>query len=242
MRGDQDRGAHPVQFHQKREQAQRHVPVEVSRGFVGQQHLGRHDDGACERRALAFAARKRGRQGRGLVRQPDPGQKLVKLGRVRGAVGHGQRQGHVLGQRQVVEELAVLVDHADAAPEARNVVAAHCGEVLSEQRDAARHGRKLAVAELEEGRLARPGGPGEKVERPRRERKRHLRQEPPAAIAVRHAPELDHRPVLRADMANLPCRPSVFSTPATNAWMESLSLLQQCNNEGQNGPTRAVVG
>ncbi len=65
-----------------------------------------------------------------------------------------QRQCDVFGQRQVVDELAVLMNDPDAPAHGGRLVAAHGGNVLSEDLDAARCGQKFAVAELDERGLA----------------------------------------------------------------------------------------
>ena len=72
MGGDQDGLAHPVQLDQQRQQAQRHLPVDVAGGFVGQDHVRADDDGAGQGGALPFAARKLRRQRIGQVRQARP--------------------------------------------------------------------------------------------------------------------------------------------------------------------------
>jgi len=122
----------------------------------------------------------------------------------------------------MVEELAVLMHDADPAAKSGDVIAAHPRDGLAEDRDSPGDGRKLAVAEFQEGRFSRPRGAGKKVEGPGRERKSDVGQEPHPAIAMRHILELDHCLAPSAAMANMPWRGCVFSCPATKAWPESL--------------------
>jgi hypothetical protein len=114
MGGDQHRLAHPVQLHQQRQQPQRHLPVEVAGRLVREDHVGRHDHRARQRRALPFAARKLRRQRLGLRASPTQARSSSRLPASAPSRPHGQRQRHVLGHRQMVEELAVLMHHADA--------------------------------------------------------------------------------------------------------------------------------
>jgi hypothetical protein len=80
MRGDQNGLAHPVQLDQQGQKAQRHLPVKVAGGFIGQNHIRPHDDGAGKGCALALAARQRGRQRVGKVAKTDPTQQVGQIG------------------------------------------------------------------------------------------------------------------------------------------------------------------
>src|SRR5690606_18079179 len=152
----------------------------------------------------------------------DPGQQLVEFGRVGGPVRHRERERDILGKGQMVEKLAVLMHDTDPAAEPGDVVAAHPRDGLAEDRDSPGDRRKLAVAELQEGRFARPRWACEEVKRARRQRQCHVGQKPPSAIAMRHVLKLDQRPAPFSVMANMPWPAPDFSVPATNAWTESL--------------------
>jgi hypothetical protein len=84
------------------------------------------------------------------------------------ADGEGER--HVFGERQVVEELAVLMHHADPLPRGGHAVPVDPARVLAEDVEAARGRLEREVAEPEERGLARPRRPREEVEGPRLER------------------------------------------------------------------------
>ncbi|MPL71207.1 hypothetical protein SDC9_16980 [bioreactor metagenome] len=192
MGGDHHGLAHPVQLDEQRQQPQRHLPVEVAGRLVGDDHLGRHHHRTGERRPLPLAARQLRRQRARLCAQPDPGQQLAQLGAVDRAAGHGQRQRDVLGHRQVVEELAILMHDADLLPHMGDVVARHHAHILPEQVQIAGRGQHLGVAQLEKAGLARPGRPGEKMERSGHQLQRHLGNELAPAVAHGDILQLDH--------------------------------------------------
>ena len=192
MRGDQDGLAHPVQFHQQRQDAQRHLPVHVAGGLIGQDHIGIDDHCAGESGTLAFPPRQLRGQGVRQVAEANPSQQICKVLRRAFAVGHGEGQRHVGGQCQVVEEFAVLMHDPDAAAGAGHIIARQRGHIAVKQRHAAAGGLKLGIGQLEEGRLARAGRPGQKMERPGGEPQRDISQKVPAAIAVSRVFEGDH--------------------------------------------------
>jgi hypothetical protein len=108
-----------------------------------------------------------------LLGQPDPGQELAQVVPALGLPsGDGERQQDVLRKRQVVQELRVLVHHADPPPRQRHRVAVHPPRVAPPKEHLALARRKLAVAEPQERGLARPRRPGEEMERAGRQRHR----------------------------------------------------------------------
>ena len=195
MGRDQDGLAHAVELDEERQHAHRHVAVEVAGRLVGEDHLGRQDDGPGHGRALALAAGEGAGQGLHPAGQVHPFEQGAK---VAGAVGkvdaaHLQRQGDVLDEAQVPEELRVLVHDPDHPAQVGDAVAVGGRDHPAEEAHRAGGRKQVAVAEAQEGALARTGGPDQEMEGPGREGERRLFQDRGGAVAESRSLEFDHQ-------------------------------------------------
>jgi hypothetical protein len=207
MGGDDDGFPHAVEFAQQVQQAQGHVPIHIAGGFIGKDHIGVHDDGTRQGRALAFATRQFGRAGVGAARQTHPCDQFLEVAVLVSAVAarHDKGQGDVFADRQMVKKFAILMHHADALTGSRNGVTVEPIGILPEQGDRSSGGQKLGVAQLEQGGLACTRGAGQKVKRPRCQPQGHVRQDRRGPVAIGGILHLDHESPLLAPVAVLSC-------------------------------------
>ena len=78
----------------------------------------------------------------------DPAEQVGQIGSGGGAPGDGQRQGDIGGEGQVVDELAILMHHPDAAAGQGDIVAAQRADLAVKKRQAAGRGHQFSIAQL----------------------------------------------------------------------------------------------
>src|SRR5712692_543886 len=141
----------------------RHLLVEIAGGLVGEQEGGRLDDGAGQGSALGLALRELMRIGLGAGRQPDGLERGEGLGSDVPAwrAEHAQDESHVLEDGAPGQQLGVLEDNADGAPQLGDLGPPERGHVEVRDLDLAFGGQLVAVEEAEQGGLARSAGAGE---------------------------------------------------------------------------------
>ena len=128
-------GAHPVHLAEEPQHPPRLRRVQVAGRLVRHQERRADHHRAGDGDALLLAAGKRCGQGVGAAFEADPAQHLGDVGadlRFR-PPGDPERQGEVVGDRQVRQQAEILVHHANAAPEARQRGAARAREQGAEQ-------------------------------------------------------------------------------------------------------------
>ena len=157
VRGHHDGGAGAVDGVQHLHDAQRRSRVEVAGGLVGQQDLRMVHVGAGDGHALLLAAGQLVRVVAFLAGQTDRLQHLRHQGANRGAAGadHLQREGHVLPDRLVVEQLVVLEHEADRPPVLRHLTVGQTAQVVAGHADLAVRRLLLAQEQAQQRGLAR---------------------------------------------------------------------------------------
>ena len=170
--------------------------VEVAARLVGEQQRRVVDEGAGDRDALLLAAGELVGVAVQLGREADQAQRLRHLGADRGAAGadHLQRVGDVVVDGAVGEQLEVLEDRADVAPQLRDLLLRQGADVAAGDADAAVGGRLVADQGLDQGRLAAAGRADEEdefaaVDRQRDPVERHVA----ARVDLGHVAQLDDR-------------------------------------------------
>src|SRR5437588_2265832 len=140
--------------------------VQVAGGLVGEEDQRVMDQRPGDRHPLLLAARELvGTLGL-LALQADDAQHLLDLGTqvAKGALCDPEREGHVLEDGQVGEQLEVLEDHPDLAPQEGQVAAAQPAQVAAVDEDAARAGALLPDQQANQGGLTRAAGPHQEDE------------------------------------------------------------------------------
>ena len=87
MGRDDNGGAETIERFEQPQQAHRHVGIDVTRRFVGNEQLWPRNDCTRDGHALLFAARQRGRKGVRTLVEPDPAQHFAHEGKLNGKVG-----------------------------------------------------------------------------------------------------------------------------------------------------------
>src|SRR5206468_10653502 len=199
VRREHDRRATGPDVAQRAQDLVLHRLVEVARRLVGEEERGLAHDRAGERRALSLALRELRGVGLRAGREADDAERVedalgdLALGRPQ----HAEDEGDVLVDGADREELRVLEDDADRAPERGHVAVLERPEVVSEHLDVAVGGQIITVEEPQQRRLARPGGSGEDDELPLVDAKGDVAQRRdlhgPDRIDLRDAVKLNHR-------------------------------------------------
>ena len=144
--------------------------VEVAAGLVGEQQRRVVDEGAGDRDALLLAAGELVGVAVELGREADQAQRLRHLGADLGAAGadHLQRVGDVVVDGAVGQQLEVLEDGADVAPQLRDLLLRQGADVAAGDADACpRSPRARGSAVLIRVDLPQPVGPTRKTNSPR---------------------------------------------------------------------------
>ena len=193
---DDDRRAGLVDPVEQLHHADRGDRVEVAAGLVGEQQRRVVDEGAGDRDALLLAAGELVGVAVQLGREADQAQRLRHLGADLGAAGadHLQRVGDVVVDGAVGQQLEVLEDGADVAPQLRDLLLRQGADVAAGDADRAVGGRLVADQRLDQGRLAAAGRADEEdelaaVDRQRDPVERHVA----ARIDLGHVAQLDDR-------------------------------------------------
>jgi hypothetical protein len=106
-----------------------------------------------------------------------------------------QHERDVLQDGLALEQLEVLEHHADRPPQLRDLVVRDRGHVAPADQDLALRGQLLAEDQLEEGRLARAGGPGQEAELALADVERDVRKSRALPVVLLVDVEgLDHNP------------------------------------------------
>src|SRR5712691_3377816 len=163
MGGQEHGGAAAADVLDEVEDLSRHGLVEIARGLVREEKRGRFDDGAGQGRPLGLALRELRRIRLCSRREPH---RLEGLEGLRGDLAsgrpeHAEHEGDVLEDGPAGEELGVLEDDAERAPETGNVRAAQGPDVEPRDLDLAFAGPLVGIEQTEEGGLARPARPAQ---------------------------------------------------------------------------------
>src|SRR3954464_8887995 len=163
---DDDGGAGLVDPVEQLHDPDRGDRVEVSARLVGQQQRRVVDEGAGDGDALLLATGELVGVAVELGRQADQAQGLRHLLANFGAAGadHLQGIGDVVVDRAVGQQLEVLEDGADVAPQLRDLLLRQLADVAAGDLDRALAGGELANQHLDQRRLAAAGGPYEEDE------------------------------------------------------------------------------
>lgn len=140
------------------------LAVQAARGFVGQQQGRMVDQRPGQGDALLFAAGQLTGHAASLARQAQLGQQPLALGArlLGGDPGEQGGQLHVVGDRQVGDQVEELEDDADApSPLHRPARLAVRVRAFGVQPDAAGVGPLEAAEEMQQRRLAGAGRPGD---------------------------------------------------------------------------------
>jgi hypothetical protein len=154
--GHDDGGPGAVDPVEQLHDAHRGGRVEVAGGLVRQEDQRPVDEGPGDRDALLLATGELVRHGLLLATQTHQLEDLRHRfadGRLRPA-DRLEREGHVLRDGLVRQQLEVLEHAADVAAQVRDLVAGQRGDVLAGDVDLALLGGLLTVEEAQEGRLA----------------------------------------------------------------------------------------
>src|ERR1700674_4094442 len=161
-----DRRAAGVDLQQKLDDLPRGGRVQVSSGLIGEKDPRVMNEGPGDRDALLLHTRK-------LVWflvffpfQPHNAEDFLdlRLEMTQGALGHAQREGNVLKDGQVGQQLEILEDHADLPPQVREMAPLEAAQILPLDMDGAGGGLLLANQETNQRRLAGAAGTNEKDE------------------------------------------------------------------------------
>src|SRR5215470_8866483 len=102
-------------------------------------------------------------------------------------------ESDVLEHRLAADELEILEDHADRTPEVRDLRRRKDADVAAVDQNLAGRGRLVPKQQLQEGRLARSGRPGQKHELAALDRAGHVGQSmAEAPVLFADSKELDH--------------------------------------------------
>ena len=92
----------------------------------------------------------------------------------------------------MIEKLAILMHHADAAAGQGDVITGQRAHLAVKQGQATCGRHQFGVAQFQEGRFARPRRPGQKVKRPRCQAQGNLGQQFPTTVGIGGIFECDH--------------------------------------------------
>src|SRR5438093_872937 len=166
VRGEEHRGAARPDVAHDLDDLGRHALVEVAGGLVGDEQERLARDGAGQRGTLGLARRELGRIGLGAGREADGAE------RVEDAAGdlaprraqHAQHEGHVLVDGAAGQQLGVLKDDADRAPQRRHLDTGERADVLVQDLHLALGGDVVAVEESQQRGLAGAAGAAQRAE------------------------------------------------------------------------------
>ena len=146
-----------VDLLEEAEDVDRELRVEVAGGLVGEDERRLADDGARDGDALLLAAGEDARRILAAPREPDALERLAdaRADEALRQPEHLERDGDVLVDAPRRDELEVLEDDAEVAPQERDGVVAQARDVAAEEEDAAVVDRLGAVEQAQQRRLAR---------------------------------------------------------------------------------------
>src|ERR1700676_5096457 len=194
---DDDGDAHFLKALEEPHDLERKIRIKVPRGLIGNQQRGLADDRARDAHPLLLAHRKLKRQ-RALQAQESHliqrgAHALVEL--LERRARHDERQRDIVENRPLRQELMVLEDDADAAPECGNVPRGEHGGVLAADDDGAARRALQKRDEPQHGALAGAGPAGEKDHFALVDAQACVAQAfTPVGIALADAVEEDHAP------------------------------------------------
>ena len=195
VRGDDHGRPRAVDAVQQLHDPDRGLGIEVAGRLVGQQQRRVVDERARHRDALLLAAGELVGEVVQLGRQAGQAQDVRHLGAdlLARAAGDLQRIGDVVVHGAVGQQLEVLEDDPEVAPEERDLLARDLGQVAPG--DADRPGRRLELLDEQahDGRLARPRRADEEDELAAPDRERGVVETHPVVVALADAAELDDR-------------------------------------------------
>ena len=195
VRGDDHGRPREVDAVQQLHDPDRGLGIEVAGRLVGQQQRRVVDERARDRHALLLAAGELVGEVVQLGRQAGQAQDVRHLGAdlLARAAGDLQRIGDVVVHGPVGQQLEVLEDHPEVAPEEGDLLARDLGQVAPG--DADRSGRRLELLDEQahDGRLARPRRADEEDELAAPDRERGVVETHPVVVALADAAELDDR-------------------------------------------------
>src|ERR1700694_2961763 len=192
----QHRGAASIDLQEQLNDLPRGGRVQVSRGLIGEKNPRVMDEGPGDRDALLLAARKLVRVLVLFAFQPHDAQHFLdlRLEMAQGAFGHAQREGHVLENGQVGQQLEILKDHPDLPPEVRQMTPFEAAQILALDMNSAGCRLLFADQEADQRRLAGAAGTNEEDEVLPRNFKGDIAQRDRAVgIGLLHALQADLR-------------------------------------------------
>ena len=195
VRGDDDRRPRAVDAVEQLHDPDRGLGIEVARRLVGQQQRRMVDERARHGDALLLAAGELVGEVVQLRRQAGEAQDVGHLGPdlLARAAGDLQRVGDVVVHRAVGQQLEVLEDDAEVAPEVRHLLARDLRQVAPGDADRSRGRLELLDEQAHDRRLARSGRADEEDELPAADRERRVVEAHAVVVALADAAELDHR-------------------------------------------------
>src|ERR1700716_436261 len=161
-----DRGTTGIDLQQQLNDLPRGGGVQVSGGLVGEKDPRVMNERTGDRDTLLFAAGELVRVLALLPFQPHDAEHFLdlRLEVAQGALGHAQREGHVLKYGQVGQQLEILEDHADLPPQVREMAPLEAAQILPLDLDDASGRLLLADQEADQRRLAGAARTNEKDE------------------------------------------------------------------------------
>ena len=196
MRGDDDRRAQAMQFHEQPQEPACQARIDIACRLVRDQEFRLGDQGPRNGGALLFAAGKHRRQHMHAVTEADPLQELDHFGTVvrLGSTLDAHRERDILEGREMVEKAELLEHHAGLAAHHRQLRLRHARHVGAVHLDDAARRAQRKHDQLEQGRFAGARGPGEKLEGARGDREGEIAQDlGPHPVAHADMLEADHR-------------------------------------------------
>src|ERR1700694_4682614 len=166
MRRHQHGGAACIDLQQQLNDLPGGGRVQVARGLIGEKDPRVMYQCPGDRDALLLAARKLVGVLVLFAFQPHDAQHFLdfRLEMAQGAFGHAQREGHVLENGQVGQQLEILKDHADLPPEVRQVTPFEAAQILALDMNGAGGRLLFPDQEADQRRLAGAAGPDEEDE------------------------------------------------------------------------------
>src|SRR6267143_2654781 len=152
----QHRGTACIDLEEQLNDLPRSRRIQVSRGLIREKNSRVVDEGPGNRHPLLLAARQLVGIFAFLSFEPDDAQHFLdlRLEVAQHALRHTQREGHVLEDGQVGQQLEILEDHADLPPQVRQVAPLEEAQVLPLDVDAAGGRLLLADQEADQRRLS----------------------------------------------------------------------------------------
>ncbi len=193
--GDEHRGAGAVDPVEQPHDVDRGLGIEVAGRLVGEQQRRVVDERPRDRDALLLPAGELVGHVVQLRRQAGQPQDVRHLGAdlLAGAARHLQRVGDVVVHGAVRQQLEVLEDDADVAPEVRDPAARDLRQVVAGDADRAVGRIELLDQQAHERRLARAGRADEEDELAAVDRERHPIEAHIPLVELGDPAELDHR-------------------------------------------------